>query len=470
MARLAPLFAAAASLGVVLATPPLPAAPAEGADGQEGECLSGADEGCMLQVAAKATTVKQWAASEEPSLDFEKNLKQHLAEAMSSRGFAPGVKELFDQVMERSGAPKELTPAELKAYKSRFESALRVGDENFQERAEKAIVGAMPTMPEALAERINSAGLPYKVKPEPKEVSHPDFSKGFLPLGASELGAMPRTATRDLPPSSFDTMEKWPACKTVIGRIYNQGHCGSCWAFAASQVMNSRICITDSKYNGMNFSLSRGYVTSCVAPVEAALDGMQNWNGCNGGMPKWAYSYVDSYPGVPPTDCDPYFGEGAGSEHFQESKLAPPCPDACVAGYPYEMSKVMFDPIGMGSNAMQLPGAGIEYSTSGKVFDQSKAAMQEAIMNGGPVDYAFYSGRAMQAYVSGVLNSACGKQANHAVTAIGWGVTGTQEYVVTVNSWGVEWGDHGMFKADWCVIWSWTNPGEITKPVYPTTY
>lgn len=35
---------------------------------------------------------------------------------------------------------------------------------------------------------------------------------------------------------------------------------------------------------------------------------------------------------------------------------------------------------------------------------------------------------------------------NHAVKLIGWGVDHGVKYWLLVNSWGTEWGDHGLFK------------------------
>lgn len=37
-------------------------------------------------------------------------------------------------------------------------------------------------------------------------------------------------------PDSFDAREAFPECASVIGRVRDQSDCGSCWAFASTEV------------------------------------------------------------------------------------------------------------------------------------------------------------------------------------------------------------------------------------------
>lgn len=43
-------------------------------------------------------------------------------------------------------------------------------------------------------------------------------------------------------PKNFDPRDKWPECSS-LSAIRDQGHCGSCWAFGAVEVLTDRFCI-----------------------------------------------------------------------------------------------------------------------------------------------------------------------------------------------------------------------------------
>ena len=74
---------------------------------------------------------------------------------------------------------------------------------------------------------------------------------------------------------------------------------------------------------------------------------------------------------------------------------------------------------------------------------QLKAAIAK-----GPTSVTVEADRSVfQMYTSGVLNSsACGTQLDHAITAVGYGNDGTQDYYIVRNSWGAGWGDKGYIK------------------------
>lgn len=90
------------------------------------------------------------------------------------------------------------------------------------------------------------------------------------------LRSMPRS---DLP-ENFDSREAWPECPS-IGEVRDQGSCGSCWAFGASEAITDRTCIH-----------SKGKFTTDLAAEDLlSCCGYVCGNGCNGGFPQAAWEY-----------------------------------------------------------------------------------------------------------------------------------------------------------------------------------
>jgi len=245
-------------------------------------------------------------------------------------------------------------------------------------------------------------------------------------------------------PHEFDGRNKWPLCKDVIDRAHNQGQCGSCWAFAALSVLDSRLCIhTAGEFSGPKAMLSRTYATSCVASIS---------DGCQGGWPTQAFNLIAQH-GTPlggNEGCIPYFGHGAGRDHFDKQSVAPACPSECKPGYGRGMSEDMF--------SFGAPGGAHQYRFTDA---GTKAAVMQQMMTQGPVSGAVHVSQAFFAYAEGIYNQGCNNGPNHAVALVGWGNT-PNFFWTLVNSWGAE--SFGQMKVAACVIQVYIIPAKMNSP------
>lgn len=109
-------------------------------------------------------------------------------------------------------------------------------------------------------------------------------------------------------PSSFDSRTHWSNCGEVIGRIHNQGTCGSCWAFGSLSAVDSRLCIaTDGIFSGSQAQLSRGFATSFSKPGGG--------DGCQGGLSRYVFNFLATY-GIPQVEI-------WGARHTSHTARAP---------------------------------------------------------------------------------------------------------------------------------------------------
>jgi len=218
-------------------------------------------------------------------------------------------------------------------------------------------------------------------------------------------------------PTSFDARTKWANC-TTIGTILDQGRCGSCWAFGATESISDRFCITSN--GAVNVSLSEMDLTCCDF----------NDGGCEGGDPYSAWSYVAN-AGIVTGACDPY--------------TIPTCPPADQPCEPNTFVPTPQCEKSCSNGDTWHNDLHYVKSVYGVGPDPNQIATE--IMNFGPVEAAFSVYEDFLTYKSGVYQHTTGGYlGGHAIKIIGWGVENSIPYWLVVNSWTTTWGDNGLFK------------------------
>lgn len=227
-----------------------------------------------------------------------------------------------------------------------------------------------------------------------------------------------------------------------IAPVKNQLSCGSCYAMAATSVLEARLKIRNQG-NDKSPKLSTQDVLSCSATNQ----------GCEGGYPFLVVKYGAEY-GMVEEDCLPY----EGSDNVK-------CKEECHSKERYQTSNYRY--------------------VGGYYGGCNEAAMMKEVYTGGPVVVAFEAPSELFYYDGGVFSGAKPKseeqphedgvnnweQTNHAVVAVGWGVDKDHgKYWTIKNTWGQDWGEKGYFRikrgTDECGMESMAVTADITpKPV-----
>jgi hypothetical protein len=216
----------------------------------------------------------------------------------------------------------------------------------------------------------------------------------------------------------------------AVTPIKNQGQCGSCWAFSATEAIESQLALTGG--DGYSIELSPQQITSC-----APSSGAEGCDGCNGGFTEGAYDYVKGAPGLTNS-----FNIG-----YQQSLTESDATVAC--------STIQSKIDTMAGPDAELSGGyavvtGYSYATppctsgacSSQDLDKLAAALEET-----PVSICVNAG-AWDDYTGGVMTSAqCGNMGadyqDHCVMATGFNTTAPKPYWIVRNSWASTWGEMG---------------------------
>lgn len=204
-----------------------------------------------------------------------------------------------------------------------------------------------------------------------------------------------------VPPVNFDSRTQWPGC---IHAIRDQGSCGGCWAFGATEVLSDRFCIASK--GKVNISLSPQDLISC--------DIGKYTMGCDGGVPEYAWKYLET-TGISTDECIPYMGN--------KTEV---CPTKCVGDSDFHKYKVA--------------------TGTTRLLDGAASAAQQYLWQGGPIQAAMVVYKDFFSYKSGIYSHVSGEYlGKHSVKIVGYGVDAGIAYWTVANSWGPTWGNEGFF-------------------------
>jgi cathepsin L len=196
----------------------------------------------------------------------------------------------------------------------------------------------------------------------------------------------------------------------AVSTVKDQGHCGSCWAFASTATIESHVALA----TGLMFDLSVQQMAMC-APNPDHCGGIGQ---CEGSTAELAFDYVTGSDGM-----------------YQEYQ------------YPYESYYGTDYDCRSDIPKSSLPVATIDGYV--KLPDNNYTMLMNAVANVGPVAINV-DASTWHAYESGVFNG-CNQDTpdvNHVVVTIGYGTdeTSGEKYWIVRNSWSANFGEAGFIR------------------------
>jgi cathepsin B len=222
-------------------------------------------------------------------------------------------------------------------------------------------------------------------------------------------------------PASYDPRTD-PARKGCTGPVLDQGFCGSCWAFGATEAISDRVCIA-----GGNTSNYVGLAPLDLTSCDDGLFSMEN--GCQGGQLLGAWNYAKKN-GLVEEVVYPYLKSQGGPVPTCDATAQPCLPESKFIKTP-KCTK----PTNTRTHKIST------------VYSVPASSIKTEIYTNGPVESAFTVYADFPTYKSGVYSHKTGAElGGHAIKIVGYGTDQGVDYWLVQNSWTTTWGDDGFFK------------------------
>jgi len=189
---------------------------------------------------------------------------------------------------------------------------------------------------------------------------------------------------------------------TSVQEVQDQGGCGSCWAFASTETVESAVAIATGQKPPV---LSPQELVSCAPnPEECGGTG-----GCQGSTEPLAFQYVQQV--------------GMTTE----------------AVYPYQGRTGTCDKSKVGQAVVNIKGFK-------RLPTNEYGALMQAVAGVGPI--AISLDASWGGYETGVYTGSCGTTIDHAVQLVGYGTdaASSHDYWLVRNSCGATWGEKGYIR------------------------
>jgi C1A family cysteine protease len=234
-----------------------------------------------------------------------------------------------------------------------------------------------------------------------------EYAKGFVRMPRNDV--VPHATITDEMRAAAPAKLDWTETSGAVSAVKDQGQCGSCWAFSATEGVESGVFMTDGKAPP---ALSPQQITSCDT-----TDG-----GCNGGDLPTAFTYVENAGGLD-TESDYPYTSSSGSTGSCKSHSNV----VTVTDYKYAVPPCQ----------------------GGSCSSQDEDGLKAALNSFGPLSVcvnaenfnSYYGGVVASGSCSGAYN-----KLDHCVQLVGYDTTASTPYWKVKNSWAADWGEAGYIR------------------------